>query len=107
MMLPTQGPQTSLMEDLAELGLSENKADPAKSIAQHKEPDAKGGDFAGPPKYTSDQTGENAFVNAGDTGAGHRTDVPVRSDSNVGPKGPEGSKRGGAKNEDDDAYANN
>jgi len=102
MMLPAQGPTTSLMEDMDILGLNEGeKGAPASKIQQHKEPDEKGGDFAGPPgnKDPKDPGGD-VDLEVGDKPAGHYTYVPVRGDENVGPTGKYGSGRGGAKNED-------
>jgi hypothetical protein len=88
------------MEDLDVLGLTENKSEPSTKIKQHKEPDEKGGDFAGPPgdKKPGDPGGDVDLQ--GDKPAGHYTYVPVRGDENVGPDGKYGSSRGGAKNED-------
>jgi hypothetical protein len=87
MMLPTQGPDTTLMEDLEHLGLAEEKGE--KKAASNKkgdgyaEPDDKGGDFAGPPgKKESAHTDEwgQETVDVGDGPAGHRTNVPVGAD---------------------------
>jgi len=105
MMLPVQGPTSTLMEDLDFLGLNEgskeSKGSPSTSPAQTKEPDNKGGDYAGPPgdKKPGDPGGDVDLQ--GDEPAGHYTYVPVRGDENVGPTGKYGSSRGGAKNEDE------
>ena len=104
MMLPAQGPTSSLMEDLGDLGLIEGKSEnlaeaknsepSAKSNAKgsgYAQTDAKGGDYAGPndgkegPHYKEG----DYMVDAGDTAAGSRFNVPVRSGgldrSEVGP----------------------
>lgn len=102
MMMPPSGPTTSLMEDFSELGfVNEDKKTPDASVKQHKEPDEKGGDFAGPPgdKKPSDPGGD-VDLDTGDAAAGHTTYVPARGDEDVGPKGKYGKARGGAKNED-------
>ena len=101
MMLPAQGPNTTLMEDMNVLGLSEGKKDSVSAKApQVREPDEKGGDYAGPPgdKSPGDPGGDVDLQ--GDAAAGHYTYVPVRGDENVGPDGKYGGSRGGAKNED-------
>ena len=104
MMLPNTGPTSTLMEDLSDLGLVEaqNKEPSAKSNAKgsgYAQPDAKGGDYAGPPPE-----GEGGYhkegdfaVDAGDSAAGARRNVPVRQDGNVGP-----SASNPAKNEDEE-----
>ena len=80
MLLPPSGPTTSLMEDLAGLGLAEaDKKPEAREIPSGKPPE-KGGDYAGPPQATDDDK-EGSFVKSGDVAAGHRTDVPVRAGS--------------------------
>ena len=95
MMLPTQGPDSTLMEDLSELNLIEGNGEPsAKSNAKgggYAQTDAKGGDFAGPddgqegPQYKEG----DYMVGVGDEAAGTRKNVPVRSGglnrSEVGP----------------------
>jgi hypothetical protein len=91
------------MEDFDVLGLNEgskeSKSSPSTSPAQTKEPDGKGGDYAGPPgdKKPGDPGGDVDLK--GDEPAGHYTYVPVRGDENVGPSGKYASGRGGAKNE--------
>lgn len=101
MMLPAQGPSTSLMEDLNALGMvSEAKGEPDTKIKQHKEPDGKGGDFAGPPSDKDpDDPGGDVDLDVDDEAAGHYTYVPGRGDEDVGPGGKYGKGRGGAKNE--------
>lgn len=105
MMLPAQGPTTTLTEDMDVLfgsPMTEGKSDPSSKVQQTKEPDAKGGDYAGPPgdKKPGDPGGDVDLQ--GDAAAGHYTYVPVRGDENVGPTGKYGSGRGGAKNESED-----
>lgn len=101
MMLPAQGPTSTLMEDFDILGITESKGEPSTKVQQHKEPDEKGGDFAGPPGDNKPgDPGGDVDLDVGDKPAGHYTYVPVRGDSNVGPGGPAGKSRGGAKNED-------
>lgn len=108
MMLPVQGPTTTLMEDFDVLGLNKDRKNldeakgsaPSTSPPQTKEPDEKGGDYVGPPgdKKPGDPGGDVDLQ--GDKPAGHYTYVPVRGDENVGPSGKYASGRGGAKNED-------
>ncbi|MHC4781028.1 MAG: hypothetical protein ACYTFG_20840 [Planctomycetota bacterium] len=106
MLLPAQGPNTTLMEDFDILGLSEaNKADPSTSPPQVKGSKEKGGDYVDPPgdKKPGDPGGDVDLEDGADgkgKGAGHYTYVPVRGDEDVGPKGKYGSSRGGAKNEE-------
>jgi len=80
-MLLNQGPRTSLTEDLREFNLL-SESEPSTSPPQTKEPDAKGGDYAGPPgskDAEKDEPGDE--VNVGDAAAGHRTNVPSRGDT--------------------------
>jgi len=70
------------MEDFDALGLSEGKkSEPSSKPEQVKEPDSKGGDYAGPPgdKKPGDSGGDVDLQ--GDEAAGHYTYVPVRSDT--------------------------
>jgi hypothetical protein len=110
MMIPAQGPTTSLQEDLSILGIgqetkpvtkpvTEGAAAPDAKVKQTKQDDSKGGDYAGPPgdKNPKDPGGDVDLQ--GDEAAGHYTYVPVRGDENVGPDGKYGKSRGGAKNE--------
>jgi len=92
MLLPDSGPVTSLMEDLAGLGLAEKSDMPAAKSVPSGQPDEKGGDYAGPPNATGDDK-EGSFVKGGDAAAGHRTDVPVRKDTTT---------KGTSKAEDED-----
>jgi len=104
MMLPAQGPTSTLTEDMDHLfgpnNLTEDKGAPAAKVQQTKKSDEEGGDYAGPPsdKKPGDPGGDVDLE--GDKAAGHYTYVPVRGDENVGPTGKYGSGRGGAKNED-------
>lgn len=105
MMLPVQGPTTSLMEDFDVLGLNENKG-PSSKPTQTKKSDKEGGDYVGPPsdKKPGDPGGDVDLK--GDEAAGHYTYVPVRGDENVAPTGKYGGSRGGAKNEDLEQVSN-
>jgi len=100
MMLPAQGPNSTLMEDFDILGLSEASHEPSTKVRQVKKSDEEGGDSAGAPgdKEPGDPGGDVDLE--GDKAAGHYTYVPVRGDENVSPTGKYGSGRGGAKNED-------
>jgi len=118
MMLPTQGPTSSLMEDLLDLGLVEsqnqdnslteaNKGAPStdnKKGAGYAKSDDKGGDYAGPDDGKEGYYKEGEFMlNVGDGPAGTRKNVPVRSGgldrADVGP-----SASNPAKNEDDGEF---
>lgn len=94
MMLPAQGPDTSLMEDLVHLGLAEgkDKADKADKAANndkgdgYAKPDAKGGDYVGPDSGDEGDAKEDDYmVDVGDEAGGTRKNVPVRADGDVGP----------------------
>lgn len=105
MMLPAQGPTTTLTEDMDALfgpsTVTEGKSDPDSKIKQVKKADAEGGDYAGKPgdKQPGDPGGD-VDLDTGDDAAGHYTYVPGRGDEDVGPGGKYGRGRGGAKNED-------
>lgn len=105
MMLPAQGPTTTLTEDLDALfpeRLKEGKDTPATKVQQHKVSDEEGGDFAGAGGKSDPQDPGGAVdLDTGDTkGAGYYKYVPGRGDEDVGPTGKYGRSRGGAKNED-------
>lgn len=85
-MLFNRPPTTTMEEDLAFFDLlSEGKSEPGTKVAQVKEPDDKGGDFAGPPGEKDAPYNEKGTtdVNVGDKAAGHRTNVPSRDDVDI------------------------
>ena len=91
-MLFNQAPITSLEEDLREFKLLQEDAGPSTKQPQVKEPDAMGGDYAGPPQGTDEPKETGYTVNVGDKAAGWRANVPVRPDT---------TKQGVAKAEDE------
>lgn len=117
MILPTQGPDSTLLEDLADLNLIETK--PKIDEAKNAEPSAvsnkkgngyaksddKGGDFAGPDDgKEGDAYKEGDYMlNVGDSAAGSRKNVPVRSGGvDRSEVGPDASNPAKAESEDAD-----
>jgi hypothetical protein len=92
-MMFNQAPLTSLEEDLREFKLLQEEAGPSTKQPQVKEPDNRGGDYAGPPQGTDDPKETGYSVSVGDQAAGWRANVPVRGDT---------TKQGVAKAEDEE-----
>jgi hypothetical protein len=80
-MMFNQAPLTSLEEDLREFKLLQEEAGPSTKQPQVKEPDNRGGDYAGPPQGTDDPKETGYSVSVGDQAAGWRANVPVRGDT--------------------------
>lgn len=83
MMMPTEGPKTSLMEDLQDLGLVEGNITAKSNETLGRKSDAQGGDYAGPDDGSQGPYDEAGYMKSvGDGPAGSRKEVQVRSDGN-------------------------
>ena len=95
MMLPTEGPKTSLMEDLQDLGLAEADITAKSNETLGRKSDAEGGDWVGPDDGSQGSHNEKGYMQSGDKAAGSRKEVQVRSDGNF-------KKEAKAEDEDND-----
>jgi len=80
-MLYNHAPLPSLEEDLREFNLLQEDAGPSTKQPQVREPDNRGGDYAGPPQGQDEPKEAGYAVSVNDKAAGWRVNVPVRPDT--------------------------